>query len=854
MVRVTDRFGNYDECQFALMMTNEAPIFVDPCEDQTVDFDEIVEYQINATDPDPCDPITYSVIDVSPFPDGSMTIDGTGLFIFEPTTLDIGVDYNVEIEITDGWDFAYCSFVITVLGPQLYDIGFKQFDWYDTDGSLVQLNSVWGRFDWSYITDDSLIFYVNLTMSNGGPFQWMIQNLPLFPTLPTGERHEAGFINLEDIGISNGVEVNDVSYVVSVTPIPLAVMPLAPILDGTFLSEDWRAWDLYYAGEPPLAPPPPAPVPVRIPDDATQIGSDRDVGAVQEDENCCMAGSIARSLDWLNRTCGLGNDGSADDIYERLKEYGVAGPDAYDNVTDRIKAKTIMTDFEFGGGVVTKVWDRGGGFVDPIPGVTESNEGLIEWLKREIKTEDVELAFTWQDPETGEWKAHIVTIVDVYEGSDGSIYVKYRDDNPQGDDDAGDDAVQHAKLEPHDGGWYGLGSAGNFIYFGLSESARATEILGNTGDVTVRNTLTLHQGSFRNPQFANDLHFTIWTDSDIEGCDINVIGFGHVEAATDGNRAVNVDCSMGQVPFCSDVRIDIALYLTSWNEKRLRDIRWTREGREEAKACPDFGWMIEPPVVVAPGQYLHRIHLYNDDLTDPIMLNSIEFKPSNSYVSDLRTVTGYTVSLPTTMLSPQSSYVYDLVEFDGLSSHIYGHFEVFDEMENRMVQDWFDHPTTSYMAGDPDGNSIVNISDAVYLISYIFGGGPAPEPLGAGDADCNGIVNISDAVYLISYIFGGGPEPCDCPEGSSRLGPFCVTNDTGGEAQSVTIILAGTGGLLSNPKITEQPEGCGDPVIETVENRVIITYDTACVPPGSQICFTVCSEFEPIEVAGYEWQ
>jgi hypothetical protein len=33
----------------------------------------------------------------------------------------------------------------------------------------------------------------------------------------------------------------------------------------------------------------------------------------------------------------------------------------------------------------------------------------------------------------------------------------------------------------------------------------------------------------------------------------------------------------------------------------------------------------------------------------------------------------------------------------------------------------------------------------------------------SGDADCNGIVNISDAVYLISYIFGGGPEPCaDC--------------------------------------------------------------------------------------------
>jgi len=26
-------------------------------------------------------------------------------------------------------------------------------------------------------------------------------------------------------------------------------------------------------------------------------------------------------------------------------------------------------------------------------------------------------------------------------------------------------------------------------------------------------------------------------------------------------------------------------------------------------------------------------------------------------------------------------------------------------------------------------------------------------------------VNISDAVYLIAYIFGGGPAPCEAPKG-----------------------------------------------------------------------------------------
>lgn len=64
--------------------------------------------------------------------------------------------------------------------------------------------------------------------------------------------------------------------------------------------------------------------------------------------------------------------------------------------------------------------------------------------------------------------------------------------------------------------------------------------------------------------------------------------------------------------------------------------------------------------------------------------------------------------------------------------------------------------------GDADNNGIVNISDAVYTIAYIFGGGQAPDPLCLGDSDGNGIVNISDTVYLIGWIFGGGDAP-HCP-------------------------------------------------------------------------------------------
>ncbi len=65
-----------------------------------------------------------------------------------------------------------------------------------------------------------------------------------------------------------------------------------------------------------------------------------------------------------------------------------------------------------------------------------------------------------------------------------------------------------------------------------------------------------------------------------------------------------------------------------------------------------------------------------------------------------------------------------------------------------------------FVPGDADGSGGIDISDAVFLIGYIFSGGAAPNPLDAGDANCDHSVDISDAVYLISYIFSGGPAPC----------------------------------------------------------------------------------------------
>ncbi|UCD29677.1 MAG: dockerin type I repeat-containing protein, partial [Planctomycetota bacterium] len=69
------------------------------------------------------------------------------------------------------------------------------------------------------------------------------------------------------------------------------------------------------------------------------------------------------------------------------------------------------------------------------------------------------------------------------------------------------------------------------------------------------------------------------------------------------------------------------------------------------------------------------------------------------------------------------------------------------------------------MCGDANGDETINIADAVYIIDYVFRGGPAPNPLCIGDANGDYTVNVADAVYLINYIFKGGPDPVEdcCP-------------------------------------------------------------------------------------------
>ncbi len=64
-----------------------------------------------------------------------------------------------------------------------------------------------------------------------------------------------------------------------------------------------------------------------------------------------------------------------------------------------------------------------------------------------------------------------------------------------------------------------------------------------------------------------------------------------------------------------------------------------------------------------------------------------------------------------------------------------------------------------------DGAEVIDISDLLYLIDFMFQAGPAPVCFDEADIDASGSepLDISDLVLLIDYMFTGGEAPPACP-------------------------------------------------------------------------------------------
>ena len=71
------------------------------------------------------------------------------------------------------------------------------------------------------------------------------------------------------------------------------------------------------------------------------------------------------------------------------------------------------------------------------------------------------------------------------------------------------------------------------------------------------------------------------------------------------------------------------------------------------------------------------------------------------------------------------------------------------------------YPISFPNPADANDDGQIDVGDAVYIIAYIFRGGPppAPFPVYSGDANGDCQCNVGDAVYEINYIFKNGEAP-----------------------------------------------------------------------------------------------
>ena len=88
-------------------------------------------------------------------------------------------------------------------------------------------------------------------------------------------------------------------------------------------------------------------------------------------------------------------------------------------------------------------------------------------------------------------------------------------------------------------------------------------------------------------------------------------------------------------------------------------------------------------------------------------------------------------------------------------SYGYGRIDVFKAAD--LAGDGFDADF-----GDLNGNGTVNAGDIVYLVQYVYSGGPPPVGSGNADMNCDGVVDAYDIEYFVNRIYNGGPRCGRC--------------------------------------------------------------------------------------------
>ncbi len=65
----------------------------------------------------------------------------------------------------------------------------------------------------------------------------------------------------------------------------------------------------------------------------------------------------------------------------------------------------------------------------------------------------------------------------------------------------------------------------------------------------------------------------------------------------------------------------------------------------------------------------------------------------------------------------------------------------------------------TFIRGDANADSVINIADPIFSLSYLYNAGAAPAVLDSADTNDNGVIEITDSVFMLLSLFTGGPLP-----------------------------------------------------------------------------------------------
>ncbi len=137
-IEVLNSCGETDTYAFDVVFTNNAPSFVGCPVAKNASTESSTSIQLNATDTDPCDGLTFSLSNDGGFP-GDVSVSPSGEFVWDPTAAAAG-DYFFEATVEDGeGGSATCDIEITLIAGRPLDIVIEKEEGgtdYDFQGAL----------------------------------------------------------------------------------------------------------------------------------------------------------------------------------------------------------------------------------------------------------------------------------------------------------------------------------------------------------------------------------------------------------------------------------------------------------------------------------------------------------------------------------------------------------------------------------------------------------------------------------------------------------------------------------------------------------------------------------------------